>query len=152
VGDTLFVHGGLSSDYARRPLDDLNRQASTELTARRQDQAALINDPLGPLWYRGLVTRAPPADEQPASSAPAASARPSIAEELRQVLAATGAKRIVVGHTPSLKGIVVDHDGRLVRIDSGISRHYRGPLTFLEIIGDRLVPHTVPRPSSARME
>ena len=152
VGDTLFVHGGLSSEYARRPLDELNRQATAELTARRQDEAALINDPLGPLWYRGLVTRAPAAGEQPASSAQAASARPSIAEELSQVLAATGARRIVVGHTPSLKGILVDHDGRLVRIDSGISRYYRGPLSFLEIIGDRLVPHTVARPSSVQPE
>jgi hypothetical protein len=149
VGDTLFVHGGLSSGYATRPLDELNRQATAELIARRQDEAALINDPLGPLWYRGLVTRAPLGGEQPASGTQAASTRPGIAEELSQVLAATGAKRMVVGHTPSLKGIVVDHGGRLIRIDSGISRYYRGPLTFLEIIGDRLVPHTVPRPSPA---
>jgi hypothetical protein len=53
---------------------------------------------------------------------------------------------MVVGHTPSLKGIVVSNDGALVRIDTGMSRYYGGPLTYLEILGDRLVPHTVPRP------
>lgn len=147
LGDTLFAHGGLSAEYAGRPLAELNRQAAAELLAKRQDEAALINDPLGPLWYRGLITRAPDAGEAAATAAPAPikPVRPSIPEELTQVLAATGAKRMVVGHTPSLTGIIIDQDGRLVRIDSGNSRFYGGPLTYLEILGDRLVPHTVPR-------
>ncbi|WP_162789147.1 MULTISPECIES: metallophosphoesterase [Sphingomonas] len=145
LGDTLFVHGGLSAEYSARTLDALNAQARTELLAKSQDEKALINDPLGPLWYRGLVTRAPEPGAPQATVAAAAS-RPSIADDLTQVLAATGAKRIVVGHTPSLKGIIVDQDGRLVRIDSGNSRYYGGPLTYLEILGDRLAPHTVPRP------
>jgi hypothetical protein len=52
----------------------------------------------------------------------------------------------VVGHTPSLKGIIVSNEGRLIRVDSGISSYYGGPLTYLEIIGDRVVPHSLPRP------
>jgi hypothetical protein len=51
----------------------------------------------------------------------------------------------VVAHTPSLSGIKILDGGRLVRIDSGISRYYGGQLSYLEIIGDQLVPHTVPR-------
>jgi hypothetical protein len=66
-------------------------------------------------------------------------------QELATVLAAYGAKRIVVGHTPSLTGIQITNAGRLIRIDTGISRYYDGPLTWLEIVGDRVVPHIVRR-------
>jgi hypothetical protein len=61
------------------------------------------------------------------------------------VLAAYGAQRLVVGHTPSLKGIQISSTGKLARIDTGISRYYGGPLSWLEIIGDRMIPHTVTR-------
>ena len=50
--------------------------------------------------------------EIPAGGAP----RPSIEQELTTVLAAYGAKRIVVGHTPNLKGIQVLNSGKLVTI------------------------------------
>jgi len=49
--------------------------------------------------------------------------------------------------TPSLKGIIIANNGQLIRIDSGISRYYGGPLTWLEIAGDRVTPHTMPRPA-----
>jgi hypothetical protein len=61
------------------------------------------------------------------------------------VLTAYGAKRIIIAHTPNLGGIVIASGGRLVRIDTGISRFYGGPMTWLEIVGDRLVPHSVRR-------
>jgi hypothetical protein len=66
-------------------------------------------------------------------------------QELNAVLAAYGAQRLVIGHTPSLKGIQIIGNGRLARIDTGNSRYYGGPLSWLEIIGDRMIPHTVPR-------
>ena len=62
------------------------------------------------------------------------------------MLAAYGAQRLVIAHTPSLKGIQITGNGRLARIDTGISRYYGGPLSWLEIIGDQMIPHTVPRP------
>jgi len=61
------------------------------------------------------------------------------------VLNAYGAKHMVIGHTPSLQGIILQYDGRLARIDTGISRYYGGPLSWLEIVGDTLTPHTVKR-------
>jgi hypothetical protein len=67
--------------------------------------------------------------------------------ELDRVLHSFGVKRIVVGHTPSLAGIVESENGRLWQIDSGNSRAYSGTLTWLEIIGDRVVAHRVPRPT-----
>ena len=66
-------------------------------------------------------------------------------QEMDAVLAAYGAKRLIIGHTPNLKGIVVTSNGRLARIDTGISSYYGGPLSWLEIIGERMIPHTVPR-------
>ena len=61
------------------------------------------------------------------------------------MLAAYGAERLVIAHTPSLAGIQITGNGRLARIDTGISRFYGGPLSWLEIVGGRLTPHTVPR-------
>ena len=74
--------------------------------------------------------------------------RPTIDEELTSVLAASGAQRIVIGHTPILSGIAITNGGRLIRIDTGNSRYYGGPLTWLEIVGDRVTPHSVGRPAS----
>jgi hypothetical protein len=153
VGDTLFVHGGISTEYARFSLAALNRRAATELSAATQDEGALINDPLGPLWYRGLVTRQSEDDDvegdgktPPVPNPVRVPARPSIEQELASVLSTYGVKRIVVGHTPSLRGIVMADGGKLLRIDSGNSRYYNGQLSYLEIVGDKVVPHTVVRP------
>jgi hypothetical protein len=66
-------------------------------------------------------------------------------QELESVLAAYGAQRLVIAHTPSLAGIQITNNGRLARIDTGISRFYGGPLTWLEIVGDRMIPHTAAR-------
>jgi hypothetical protein len=149
IGDTLFVHGGLSAQYAALPIEEINRRAAAALAAREQALGSIISDPLGPLWYRGHVIRGgAQAQEIAAASAapaPAGEARPTIEEELDLVLRSHGAKRIVIGHTPNVSGIAVDHAGRLVRIDTGISRHYGGRLSFLEILGDRLVPHLLDR-------
>jgi len=51
----------------------------------------------------------------------------------------------VVGHTPSPQGIQITNNGELARIDTGMSRVYGGPLTWLEIVGDQMTPHTVRR-------
>jgi hypothetical protein len=55
---------------------------------------------------------------------------------------------MVIGHTPILSGIAITNGGRLARIDTGISRFYGGPLTWLEIVGDQMIPHSVGRPAS----
>ncbi|HEX6742412.1 MAG TPA: metallophosphoesterase [Sphingomicrobium sp.] len=139
IGDNLFVHGGLSAQYSTVSLDAINRRVRDAMAAADDAPKSILHDPLGPLWYRGLVGPDPEADA--ARTAP----KPTADQELTAVLAAYGARRIVVGHTPSLSGIAISHDGRLVQADTGISRFYGGPLTWLEIAGDRLTPHTVAR-------
>ena len=63
LGDTLFVHGGISAAYATMPLDEINRRVAAALSAREIAPESIINDPMGPLWYRGLITRAKGVDD-----------------------------------------------------------------------------------------
>jgi hypothetical protein len=133
VDGNLFAHGGISAEYSKIPIAEINKRVRTALQEGNIATTVVINDPLGPLWYRGLLTREP------------GEVRPPVEQEVAAVLGAYGAKRIVVGHTPLLSGIAVLQDGKLARIDSGMSRHYHGQLSYLEIIGDRLIPHVVPR-------
>ena len=144
IGGTLFVHGGVSAEYAKQPLDAVNRRVATAMVAGDDSPTSILTDSLGPLWYRGLVQA--DADAQAARVAAKPPLPPLTQEqELTAVLAAYGAQRIVVAHTPSLQGIQITNGGHLARIDTGISRFYGGPLTWLEIIGDQMIPHTVPR-------
>lgn len=135
---TIFVHGGLSVETAARPMDAVNADINAELAKGESNADSILTDELGPLWYRGNIARekppAPPADGSPAPPPPPE--RPSIADELTQVLAAYHANRLVVAHTPNLKGIVASADGRLVRIDTGNSLAYKGVHSYLEIRGD----------------
>ena len=131
LGDTLFVHGGISVETAARPIREINAEVSARLTLGETSADSILTDELGPLWYRGNIQRDPvkPKMDGEALAPP----RPSIEEELAQVLAAYGARRLVVAHTPNLAGIVADHGGRLVRIDTGISAAYGGVHSYLEL-------------------
>lgn len=150
IGDNLFVHGGISSAYASLSIDEINRRVAAALTAGDETPTAIINDPMGPLWYRGLVTRALDAEAaKPATPAAVAPPRPTIDQEIATVLGAYRVKRIVIGHTPTLGGIVEGGGGKLWRIDSAISSAYGGTPSYLEITGDRVVAVKVPRPAPA---
>lgn len=142
IGGTLFVHGGLSAEYSKLPLDEVNRRVAAAMAKADDSANSVLDDPLGPLWYRGLVTR-----DSEAEAKRAAMKSPPLApdRELTAVLAAYGAQRMVIGHTPDLKGIEIIGGGRLARVDTGDSRYYGGPLSWLEIVGDRMIPHTVAR-------
>jgi hypothetical protein len=68
-------------------------------------------------------------------------------QEIALVLEAFHVRRIVVAHTPSTSGIISADQGALWRIDSGNSRAYNGKPSYLEIIGDKVTAHEVPRPA-----
>ena len=144
IGGTLFTHGGISAEYARQPMAAINQRVAAAMAAGDDSDASILTDPLGPLWYRGLVGTDPEAQRARAAIKPPSPALTQ-EQELGAVLAAYGAQRLVIGHTPSLKGIQITNGGRLARIDTGNSRYYGGPLSWLEIIGDQMIPHTVPR-------
>ena len=144
VGDTLFVHGGISAEYARQPLDAVNRRVAAAMSAGDDSPKSVLTDPLGPLWYRGLVMTDADARAERAKATPPPSPLASN-EELTAVLEAYGAKRLVIGHTPNLKGIIITPDARLARIDTGNSRHYGGIPSYLEIMGNKVIAHPVTR-------
>jgi hypothetical protein len=146
IDGTLFVHGGLSAEYSKLSINEINRRVADAMARGDDSPSTILYDPLGPLWYRGLVMHDPDAEEVRAKEGPQAVHLPPD-QELSAVLAAYGAKRLVIGHTPDPKGIEILYGGRLARIDTGISRAYGGPLTWLEIVGDTMTPHTVERPA-----
>jgi hypothetical protein len=141
------VHGGISPAYAHVAIDEITRQVSAALTAQSGADQAILNDPLGPLWYRGLADEAAQSTDEsgvPAPIAPDAPA-PPIETQLETLLPAYGANRIVIGHTPLLSGIGVLYGGRLIRIDTGISAVYGGKITYLEILDGTPIPRVVER-------
>ena len=143
IGDALFAHGGLSAEYAKLPIDEINRRVAVAMATADDGPQSVLNDSLGPLWYRGLVMRDPDAEARRG-----ALPHPTMDQELDAVLSAYDAKRLVIAHTPILSGIAITGNGRLARIDTGISRYYGGALSWLEIIGDQMIPHIVGRPAS----
>ena len=104
IGDTLFVHGGVSAEYSKLGIDAINRRVAAAMAAADDSPASVLSDPLGPLWYRGLVARDADAETERAAAKPPA---PHLTadQELDLVLPASARKRMVIGHTPSLKGI-----------------------------------------------
>jgi hypothetical protein len=142
INGTLFVHGGISAEYAHYSVDEINRRVAAAMANADDSPSSILDDPLGPLWYRGLVMTDPDAEAvRTARKSPHLTAE----RELDVVLAALGAKRMVIGHTPDLKGIEIIGGGRLARVDTGDSRFYGGPLSWLEIVGANMIPHTVAR-------
>ena len=150
LGDTLFLHGGMSAAFAHLPIDEINRQAAAALRAKDMSPTAIINHPQGPLWYRGLIVRGDGDDATVAPIPTGATAPLAIDQEIDLALKNYGVKRIVVAHTPTRGGIIAGAGGKLWRVDSAISRAYGGTPSYLEIVGDRVTAHNVPRPAGRK--
>jgi hypothetical protein len=132
------------------PIAEINRQVQAALIAHTSDPQAIINDPLGPLWYRGLATPNADAADGPSTGVPGAAAstapvEPPIEDQIKSLLSGYGAQRIVIGHTPILSGIAMLYGGRLIRIDTGISSVYGGQVSYLDILDGHPTPHTAER-------
>jgi hypothetical protein len=145
ISSYLFAHGGISAETTERSISTVNRDIARAMEKAVSGDASPLEDPLGPLWYRGLLGRDLDAEATRLSLPKSKALSP--AAEVDYVLAAYGAKHIVIGHTPNLKGITILYDGKLARIDTGISRHYGGVLSWLEIVGETMTPHVVKRPA-----
>ena len=170
IDGTAFVHGGLSPMVADLGLQGVNERLRFELGAYLQAVSLLndagilspventnyhaellkglesgadqppevkeaietiielddseLQGPDGPLWYRGNV---------------ACSALTEI-DKLDSVFAAIGARRVVIGHTPTVTRRVLQRlDGRVIEIDTGmLAAAYKGSGNALVIAGDSL--------------
>jgi len=121
VGDTLFVHGGISPQFLAEGIgrNEANGRYRGSLgTPRAQVKAdprlaPLYDGKTSPIWYRGYFDGRATADD------------------MTLLLQQIGVARIVVGHT-SMGHVGSYFDGRVIAIDSGIKRGESGELLFLE--------------------
>lgn len=121
MGDTVFLHGGISPDLPQQAPDlvALNAKVRTRLgdsrDALRDDaQASWLFGTHGPFWYRGYFY------------APRASS-----DEVDTQLKQFAVKRIVVGHTT--RGEIISlYGGRVIGIDAELKEGVRGELLLWE--------------------
>lgn len=121
IGDTIFVHGGLTPRDAARGLDRINEEARAFFLAEDPLSAALSGED-SPTWHRGYAV-----GESAAMCA-----------ELEAMLTTLSAERLVIGHTVQEEGITSACEGRVWRIDVGLSDFYGGPTEVLSIRGDEV--------------
>jgi hypothetical protein len=170
INGTAFVHGGMSPLVAELGLDGINQELKSQVTEYVSQSEVLAEEGLldptenfyaheevltalpetidrpehiagaiesvirlnnggihgarSPLWYRGSVGCGPLIEE----------------DKLAAALAAIGADRVVIGHTPTLTRRVLQRmGGRVVQIDTGmLTSAYQGSGNALVIEGDSM--------------
>lgn len=122
INDLVFVHGGISRAYCRNSLASLTGMAQQALRRSESGKLGILEDELGPLWYRGLAGVAP------ATSLATVDA----------ILLNHAARRIVIGHTPTSGVIWPRLDGRVIMIDTGMAAAYGSNIGWLEVTPEGL--------------
>jgi len=122
INNNLFLHGGISGFYCQNSLDSMTEQVVGKLRRFDPQNAGILEDEFGPLWYRGLSGVEPVA----------------LNETVDAILARHAADHIIVGHTPTSGVIWPRYDAKVVMIDTGIARVYGGHIGYLEITTDGL--------------
>jgi hypothetical protein len=131
VGDSVFVHGGVSPEHVRFGVDRINRETRKWMLGPGRSAPESVASDSSPIWMRDYSL-------DPVS--------PDSCRALGEVLSALGVRRMVVGHTVQKSGISSACDDRVYRIDVGLSRYYgQGPIQVLEINGDKLRVLSAPR-------
>ncbi len=120
--DAFFAHVELLSGFTPSFATEPGVAEAVADVIRLNDSAIHAKD--GPLWYRGNVD----------------CNRLIEVDRLDQSLAAIGAKRVVIGHTPTFdKHVLERFDGRIVEVDTGmLSDYYGGSGNALILESDRL--------------
>ena len=124
VGDSLFVHGGISTKYDVDSIAQLNDLVHQALSTAATDDDAILEDQVGPLWYRGFAEE-----------------NENTIKDIVEVLKAFAVKRMIIAHTPNLAGIKVMDQGHVVLIDTGITASYGGTRSYLSIEGTAIFAH-----------
>lgn len=114
VGESVFVHGGISPELAGLGVDTLNRDGRQELAS---GTVGTILGRTGPTWYREYF------------KASEAEACPKV----EKALAALGARRMIMGHTTQDGKVTARCEGRILGIDVGISAYAGSNKALLEI-------------------
>jgi hypothetical protein len=118
VGETAFVHGGILPTWADHGLEAINGESQAWMRGETSEPEFLFTSG-GPVWDRSY-------SDDPGTLECA---------QLTSALDTLGAERMVVGHTVQDE-INPACDGRVWRIDVGMSEHYGGSPAVLEITAD----------------
>ncbi|GAA5929965.1 uncharacterized protein JCM15063_004679 [Sporobolomyces koalae] len=139
AGAISFVHGGIIPEYlamldssSTGPISTINRIGHSILTSLvehpNSQPLSLPRDASteqrvfwserGPMWNREFAMDQ---DEL------------SICKRVAETCKRLKVRRLVMGHTPNFEGIVERCQGRVLLIDTGISKAYGGSHSFLEI-------------------
>lgn len=115
-GKLLFIHGGLSPNWAQLGLEGLQTQSQQTWAKRPRfyqelDPNGIFRDPLGPLWHRAYCV---------------ANAK-LVRRDLTEALAAMDASQMIVGHTRTdsvengrVSFPLIRQRGRLIMSDVGL--------------------------------
>ena len=137
IGATIFVHAGLDEWAEEIELGAVNRAVQAWIAhwqgvgpRPKKSTRVLVSERRGgdgPLWTRSFKGQAKEGPRR---------------KVLRALLSAHGAKRLVIGHSPTSDGeVVLEHPrygDAVVAIDTRISDERRGRLSALEIRGEIL--------------
>lgn len=141
INDVIYVHGGLSEEFSKWPLREINTVVRTELAyfqgimrdpqrTSRPFKPRIVYNPDGPLWFRGLAETGKAAQS-----------------EVDRILANLGAKAMVIGHnffsykggrSPTVaKDDVARFEDKVWIMDTGIAGSYGGIPSALIYEGGR---------------
>ncbi len=124
IGGNVFVHGGVLEQHLRYGLGRINQEAAAWMAGAPTEPAPTsLSNQRAPIWVRDYSDGTPAAES---------------CAELGRVLSALSAQRMVVGHTVQKPGINSACDGKVWRIDVGLSRFYGSKPSVLEIRGDQV--------------
>jgi hypothetical protein len=140
--DNYFEHPELLADYL--PAIDSQQAILDAIAAIKRLNGTGVYSDSGPLWYRGNV-----------------SCNKLIElDRLAESLDAVGAKRVVIGHTPTGNRRVLERfDGRIVEVDTGmLNKYYRGSghaliveADMVSVVGERSPQAETPAPHPRRV-
>ena len=122
INDTIFLHGGISAKYCKLSLETMTDEVHAALQQNDRTVQTIVDDPLGPLWYRGLALEKE-TDE-------------IYSQTLDNILDRYGARRIVVGHTPTGGVVWPRFDQRVIVNDTGLATYYGAHMGVLELTAD----------------
>lgn len=119
VGDTVFAHAGVLAKHVRYGVGRINDDVRHFLRGDTMTLPAIVAADDAPIWTRLYGGKQTSADA---------------CRELDAVLAALSVKRMVVGHTVQGAGVTSACEGRVYRIDVGLSDYYGNkPTQVLEL-------------------
>jgi hypothetical protein len=164
VGDTIFLHGGISPDLAAWGVDKINDAIAAEIKAFDAYKKYLVEQKLAlPFYTLDELTAAANSAEDKTSVEDFlklgswVSVHPDGplwfrgyaqwsdeegAPQLERLTSAFKVSRFVVGHTPQAGSIVSRFGGKVFLIDTGMLSSYftGGRASALEIVDDRVTP------------